>query len=113
MVPGNFKLTADDPKWPVDLNGKFKQVRFWLDNSYADTANGIQAAPPQSLRIAVLDANGKVLEHFDNFMVGRGPKDTGTPPEWINFKDPAHSESLGITRGTTGPCDQRIAFTLV
>jgi hypothetical protein len=113
MVPGNFKLTADDPKWPINLNGKFKSIRFWVDNSYADAANGTTAAPQQSLRVAVLDANGKVLEKFDNFMVGRGPTDTGTPPQWINFKNPTASESLGITRGSTGPCDQRISFSLV
>lgn len=112
MVPGNFKLSADDPKWPIDLNGKFTAIRFWLDNSYENTTTGVKAAPQQSIRVAVLDANGKVLQ-IEDFLVGRGPKDAGTPPAWINFKDPAHSESLGITQGSKGPCDQRIAFTLV
>lgn len=112
MVPGNFKLSAADPKWPVDLNGKFKQIRFFLDNSYKNDALGIAAAPQQSLRIAVLDVAGKVLQTED-ILVGRSATDTGTPPEWINFKSPTASESLSITRGSKGPCDQRIAFTLV
>jgi hypothetical protein len=112
MVPGNFKLTADDPKFPIVLNGKFKQIRFWLDNSYQNAANKITAAPRQSLRVAILDVNGKVLQTED-FLVGRGDKDTGTPPAWVNFKDAAHSEALGITQGSQGLCDQRIGFTLV
>lgn len=112
MVSGNFKLTADDPKFPIDLNGKFKQIRFFLDNTYANAATGIKAAPQQSLRVAILDASGKVLQTAD-FLVGRGPKDTGTPPEWINFTNPAKSEALSITQGSKGPCDQRIAFSLV
>jgi hypothetical protein len=112
MVPGNFKLSADDPKWPIDLNGKFKSIRFFVDNSYANAAPGIAAAPQQSIRMAVLDAAGKVLQTED-FLVGRGAKDTGTPPMWINFKDAAKSESLSITQGSKGPCDQRIAFSLI
>jgi hypothetical protein len=112
MVPGNFKLHTDDPKWPIELNGRFKAIRLWLDNSYTSAATGIEAAPPQSLRVAILDTGGKVLQTED-ILIGRGPKDTATPPMWINFKDPPKSEALSITQGSKGPCDQRIAFALI
>lgn len=111
VTTGNFKLTADDPKFPIELNGKYKQIRFWCDNSYKNADHGIEAAPQQSLRVAVLDTAGKVLQ-VEDFLVGRTEVGSTTPPAWINFKSPAKSEALGITQGSKGPCDQRISFSL-
>lgn len=113
MVPGSFKLTADDPKFPILFDaGKFKSIWFALDNTYANDTLGVKAAPPQALRVAVLDYNGLVMQ-VEDFLVGRGPKDNGTKPMWVNFKDATKANMVMISQGSKGSCDQRIAFCLI
>jgi hypothetical protein len=113
MVPGNFKLTKDDPKFPIAVDkGKVSSIWFTCDNSYENPALGIVAAPQQSLRVAVIDASGKVMQSED-ILVGRAPGGATIPAVGVKFKNAAQASQIHVTQGSKGPADQRIGFVLV
>ena len=118
MVPGNFNLKPGGKHPMVFTTGAFKGLLLWADTSLAIAANDTTGAPavpaggPQKLRIAVLDAAGKVLE-TRHVVIGR--KDNAdTTPAWarldIQFKDAAKTASIGITREDAGT--ETIGFCL-
>ncbi|MEV5707284.1 hypothetical protein [Actinoallomurus sp. NPDC052274] len=116
MVPGNFRLTADDPEWPIvfDPDAKVSKITFGLDNSFADAAHGITAAPQQHLRVAIMDVDGSVQKIYDPVIIGRQTPTTpgGTKPVTITVPKPATAWAAFISPGKDGPADRRIGFCL-
>lgn len=113
MVCGNFRLTPEDNKFPIIwAPGAVKRIYFSLDNSLADDTHGVKDAPQQALRVAVMDVNGHV-QHTHDFLVGRGPSDSGTKAIYLDVNTPSSACAAFISPGSKGPCDQRIAFVCV
>lgn len=112
VVPGNFRLTAEDDEWPMVFpEGTFKGLLLWADTSLGDEANGIVSEDPQGVRIAFLDAAGNTTETTRHEKIGRKPGDSKV---WkrldIVLKNPAKTGEIIITRD--GPGTKRIAFCL-
>lgn len=111
MVPGNFKLTPGDNKWPIPMEmGKCSAVWFTCDNT--NDKYGAVAAPLQSLRVVVIDGvTGATQDGEHLIMVGRDPKN-GLKAVGVKFKNPKTAQSVHVSPGPNGPCDQRIGFVL-
>lgn len=107
---GNFKLTADDPKFPIPADST-KASTLWLicNNTLADAAAGVKAATQQHVRVQVTNAGGTVVSD-KQYVVGSSAK-TGTGAS-AQVDLPKGSNLATIIPGTGGPCDQRIGFYL-
>lgn len=112
MVPGNFKLTPGDLKFPIVFEqGKCSSIWFTCDNS--NSTNGTVAAPLQSLRVVVIDGvTGATQDGEHNILVGRDPK-TGLKAVGVKFKTPKTAQQVHVSPGPDGPSDQRIGFVLI
>lgn len=117
MVPGNFNLKPGDKHPMAFPAGSFKGLILWADTSLAIAANADSGAPaigaggPQKLRIAILDATGKVIETLHE-TIGRGVGADAKVWPTLNhkFKDAAKTAQIGITREDAGT--ETIAFCL-
>ena len=101
MVPGNFTLKAGETFTIPWQPAKATKLTFFCDNTFADTANGVAAEPPQALRIALRDAVGAGVDTLHK-TVGRAANDTSGHTGTLTVPLPSNASVAYVTREDAG-----------